>query len=59
MEKIIPKLVLSDNTEIYKQEDIIKEAQVFYSNLYKEKKVNSRKLSFNVSQTILKMLAVS
>ena len=45
-EKIIPKLVLCDNTEIYKQEDIINETQVFYSNLYKRKKDSCSKTKF-------------
>ena len=36
-EKLIPKLVLSDNKDIYDQKEIIKETENFYKDLYKRK----------------------
>ena len=37
-EKIIPKLIIGNNKEIYKIEDILKAQKDFYENLYKSTK---------------------
>ena len=45
-EKIIPKLVTQDKKEIYKQEEIIIEAQKFYTKLNSERNGNYDKTRF-------------
>ena len=39
-EKIIPKLVLHDNKEIYDQHQILKETETFYTRLYQNNNLN-------------------
>ena len=45
--KLIPKLVLDDASEITDQEDIIKEQELFYESLYTSRKIQFKANHFS------------